>query len=83
MLNVTGKTKLLGIIGHPVGHSLSPVMQNTALSACGLDYIYVPFDVEPSRLSCAVSGLRALGISGFNVTIPHKVEIMAHLDVLD
>ena len=83
MLNVTGKTKLLGIIGHPVGHSLSPAMQNAALSACGLDYIYVPFDVEPVRLAGAVSGLRALGVSGFNVTIPHKVEIMALLDALD
>ncbi|NVN91538.1 MAG: shikimate dehydrogenase [Desulfuromonadales bacterium] len=83
MRNVTGNTKILAIIGHPVGHSLSPVMQNTALAACGLDYIYVPFDVAPDRLATSVSGLRALGVSGFNVTIPHKVEIMAHLDALD
>lgn len=83
MVNVNGKTKVLGIIGHPVGHSLSPVMQNTALADCGLDYVYVPFVVAPDQLACAVSGLRALGVSGFNVTIPHKVAIMAYLDDLD
>lgn len=83
MRNLTGKTKVLCIIGHPVGHSLSPIMQNAALAASGLDYIYVPFDVHPDRLEHAVAGMRALGVSGFNVTIPHKVEIMACLDALD
>jgi len=83
MIKLTGRTRVLGIIGHPVGHSLSPAMQNAALAARGLDYVYVPFDVEPVRLGRAVDGLRALGVSGFNVTIPHKVEILAHLDALD
>jgi len=83
MIKLTGRTRVLGIIGHPVGHSLSPAMQNAALAARGLDYVYVPFDVEPDRLGRAVDGLRALGVSGFNVTIPHKVEILAHLDALD
>jgi shikimate dehydrogenase len=83
MRNLTGKTKVLCIIGHPVGHSLSPAMQNAALAASGLDYIYVPFDVHPDRLEHAVAGMRALGVTGFNVTIPHKVDIMAYLDVLD
>lgn len=83
MHNVNGKTGILGIIGHPVGHSLSPAMQNAALAACGLNYIYVPFDVHPDRLGIAVKGLVALGVSGFNVTIPHKTSIIPCLDALD
>ena len=79
-MKITGKTKVLGIIGHPVAHSLSPLMQNAALKALGLDYIYVPFAVEPQNLSAAVNGLRALGIHGFNVTIPHKTAIIPLLD---
>src|SRR5664279_255766 len=83
MQDVNGKTGIFGIIGHPVRHSLSPAMQNAALAACGLNYIYVPFDVHPDRLGIAVDGLRALGVSGFNVTIPHKTSIIPYLDVLD
>ena len=80
---VNGTTKILGIIGHPVGHSLSPVMQNSALRASGLNYIYIPFEVDPESLGAAVTGLRALGVAGFNVTIPHKTQIIQHLDELD
>lgn len=79
---VTGKTRVYGIIGCPITHSLSPVMQNAALHAAAVDAIYVPFCVEPDQLSAAVSGLRALGVCGFNVTIPHKTSIMALLDGL-
>ncbi len=79
---ITGKTRVYGIIGHPVSHSLSPVMQNAALQAAGLDCVYLPFGVEPGRLADAVAGLRALNISGFNVTIPHKIKIMPLLDLL-
>jgi shikimate dehydrogenase len=81
MLN--GATKVLAIIGHPVEHSRSPAMQNAALAAGGLDYVYVPFSVPPERLDAAIAGLRALGVAGFNVTIPHKVAVMAYLDCLD
>jgi shikimate dehydrogenase len=79
-MRITGKTKVLGIIGHPVSHSLSPVMHNAAIEALGLDYVYVPFQVAPEHLSMAVHGLRALGVQGFNVTIPHKSAIMSLLD---
>ena len=79
-MKITGKTKVLGIIGYPVAHSLSPLMQNAALKALGLDYIYVPFAVEPQNLSIAVNGMRALGVHGFNVSIPHKTAIIPLLD---
>lgn len=82
-LHLRGTTKVLGIIGHPVRHSLSPLMQNAAIQACGLDYIYVPFDVAPENVAVAVAGLKALGVAGFNVTIPHKTAVMPYLDELD
>lgn len=80
MMTVTGTTRVLGIIGSPVGHSLSPVMQNAAIAALGIDYIYVPFPVEPEYLARAVEGLRRLGVWGFNVTIPHKTAVIQFLD---
>jgi shikimate dehydrogenase len=81
--DLNGTTRVLAIIGHPVSHSMSPVMQNAALRACGLNYIYVPFEVTPDSLGEAVAGLKALGVAGMNVTIPHKSEIMKYLDGLD
>ena len=77
---ITGKTRLIGIIGWPVEHSLSPAMNNAAFSALGLDYCYVPLPVAPGRLKGAVEGLQALGFVGANVTVPHKEAVMAHLD---
>jgi len=82
MTEITGKTRVLGIIGWPVAHSLSPLMQNAALQALGMDYIYVPFPVTPEALPVAVLGLRSLGVAGFNVTIPHKTTIIPLLDEL-
>ena len=81
-MNVTGKTRVLGIIGWPVGHSLSPLMQNAALAEMGLDYVYVPFPVREEDLGSAVRGLRGLGVAGFNVTIPHKTAVIPFLDRL-
>ena len=82
-MEITGKTKICGLIGDPVEHSMSPVMHNTAYEKLGLDYIYLPFRVAPEQLEAAVDGLRALNVCGFNVTIPHKVAVIPMLDGLD
>lgn len=73
---ITGKTKLLGVIGHPVDHSLSPVMHNAAIAHLGVDYVYLPFPVHPDCLQQALTGFAAIGLQGFSVTIPHKRAIM-------
>ena len=70
-------------MGHPVAHSLSPRMHNASFAADGVDYTYVALDVPPERLESAVSGLAALGFAGFNVTMPHKENIIPFLDELD
>ncbi|GED53771.1 shikimate dehydrogenase [Brevibacillus borstelensis] len=80
---ITSKTHLVGLFGHPVSHSQSPLMHNAAFAEAGLDYVYMTFDVAPERLSEAVAGIRSLGIKGVNVTIPHKVAIMPMLDEID
>lgn len=77
---VSGKTNVVGIMGFPVAHSLSPLMHNAAFEALALDFVYVPFAVPPHLLASAVNGLKSLGVSGFNVTIPHKSAIIPHLD---
>jgi shikimate dehydrogenase len=82
---LTGKTTVVGLIGWPVSHSVSPPMHNAAFTALGLDWCYVPLPVptEPSeRIGEAVRGLRALGLRGANVTIPHKQAVMPYLDQL-
>ena len=80
---ITGKTKLLGVIGHPIEHSLSPKMHNAAIAHLGLDYIYLPFPIKPEDLEVAVAGLAAIGVIGFNVTIPHKQAILPLLAQID
>jgi len=72
--------KVVGLIGYPLGHSVSPAMHNAAFKELGLDFEYVPFEVEPKDLAEALKGLRALHIAGFNVTIPHKESIVPLLD---
>ena len=69
---ITGATRLAGVMGWPVTHSLSPQMHNAAFAALGLDWAYVPFPVRPERLADAVAGLVALGFAGCNATVPHK-----------
>ena len=75
-LTIKGTTQLLGVIGYPVKHSMSPIMHNVAIATLGLDYAYVPFPIEPERLKVAVDGFAAVGLRGFNITIPHKQTIM-------
>jgi shikimate dehydrogenase len=83
MSSITGKTKICGIIGDPIEHTMSPAMHNAAFSALGLDYTYLPFRVRQEELPGAIAGMRALNIIGLNVTIPHKVDVIPLLDRLE
>jgi shikimate dehydrogenase len=80
---IDGKTRLTGLIGWPVSHSLSPAMHNAAAAALGLDLVYLPLAVHPDQLAAAVRGLVALGFLGANVTVPHKEAVLPLLDALD
>jgi shikimate dehydrogenase len=80
---VSGKTRICGLIGDPVEHSMSPAMQNAAFRELALDYVYVPFRVKSTELGQAIAGMRALNIRGLNVTVPHKVAVVQFLDKLD
>ena len=80
---ITGKTRICGLIGNPIGHSMSPVMHNAAFSSMGLDYIYLPFRVERDKLASAIDGLRAFNMRGLNVTIPYKVAVIPFLNELE
>ncbi len=71
------------IIGDPVQHSLSPIMQNSAFSALGIKSSYISFRVPNRELKTSIESLKSIGIAGFNVTIPHKISILPYLDVLD
>ena len=77
---ITGATRLVGLIGNPVEHSLSPAMHNAAFAARGLDWAYVPLPVEDGSVDDAVRGLAALGFAGANVTAPHKGAAAAAAD---
>ncbi|HQE92688.1 MAG TPA: shikimate dehydrogenase [Anaerolineae bacterium] len=77
---INGRTQLVGVIGWPVEHSLSPAMHNAALTALGLNWCYVAMPVRPGEVVTAVHGLAALGFRGCNVTVPHKQAVMAALD---
>ncbi|MEA2508236.1 MAG: shikimate dehydrogenase [Actinomycetota bacterium] len=72
---MTGATRVVGIIGWPVSHSLSPVIHGAAFDALDMDWVYVPLPVPPGSVPAAVAGLPALGLAGANVTMPHKTEI--------
>ena len=78
-----GSIRTYCIIGDPIHYSLSPGMQNAAFAALGLNCTYIAFRVPPSELKESVESLRSINIAGFNVTVPHKVEVMKHLDELD
>jgi len=83
MVAPSAPARVVGIIGDPVAHSLSPRMHTAAFEALGLEWRYLAFRVLPARLEDAVRGIRALGLAGVNVTTPHKETIMALLDGIE
>ena len=80
---ISGRTRICGIIGDPIEHTMSPVMHNAAFENKGVDYVYLAFRVKKEELGKAIEGMRALNIRGLNVTIPHKVAVIQFLDELD
>lgn len=76
--SITGHTGLCALLGSPVAHSISPAMHNEAFRLLGLDFAYLAFDVDTDHLKTAVDGLKALGVRGFNLTMPDK-NLMATL----
>ena len=83
MIEIRGTTTLVGLLGWPTSHSLSPPMQNAGFAALGLDWAYVPLPTPPELLADAVQGLAAMGFAGANVTIPHKQAVLELCDELD
>jgi shikimate dehydrogenase len=79
---ITGATRVVGVIGDPVAHSRSPAMHNAAFDAVGLDWVYLAFPVERGRGGAAVRAIRALGLVGLNVTMPHKADAATACDDL-
>ncbi len=82
-MKISGRTRVCGIIGDPVEHSLSPVMQNAAFEELNLDLVYVAFRVRREELRGAIIGLKNLGLLGLNVTMPHKNNVLKELDEID
>jgi len=83
MIPVTAATRLFAVLGRPVRHSLSPVMQTEAFEAAGIDARYLAFEVEPERLDAALAGAAAMGFGGLNVTLPLKERALLLADSLD
>ena len=82
-MKISGKTKVYGIVGYPVRHSLSPVFQNEAFKHFSVDAVYVPFEVNPERFKEAFLGLYALGVCGVNITLPFKEKACELCHLLD
>ncbi|MEW6447061.1 MAG: shikimate dehydrogenase [Bacillota bacterium] len=79
-LRINGETRVTGIFGDPVAHTLSPAMHNSAFAALGLNFVYLPFHVTKDGLGAAIAAVRALGIAGVNITVPHKEDVLPYLD---
>jgi shikimate dehydrogenase len=82
-MGISGKTRVCGVIGDPIEHTLSPIMHNAAFEALKLDYVFLAFKVKPAEVGNAMSGMRALTIHGLNVTMPHKSAVIKYLDEVD
>lgn len=83
MMDITGKTRVCGVIGDPIEHTLSPVMHNAAFDALKLDYAFLAFRVKSAGVENCMNGMRAFNIRGLNVTMPHKSAVMKFLDRID
>ena len=77
---ISGTTRVAAVIGSPVRHSLSPAIHNAAFAANGLDWVYTAFEVAPGAAVAALDGMRAFGIAGLSVTMPHKEAVASAVD---
>ena len=82
-MKINTDTKLLGLLGYPLGQSLSSSMQNMAFKECSLNKIYIPIEVMPENLDVVVRGISKMNFDGFNITKPYKVDIIKYLDEID
>ncbi len=82
-MKISGRTKVCCVIGDPVEHTLSPAIHNAAFEELNLDFVYLAFRVRREELKDAILGARSLNIHGLNVTMPHKIAVMEHLDEID
>ncbi|WP_340645698.1 shikimate dehydrogenase [Phenylobacterium sp.] len=82
MTRITGATKVAGVVGQPIAHSMSPILHNAWLAAAGLDGVYVPFAVTPEAFAAFVGGLRGGSVAGLNVTVPFKTQALALADTV-
>jgi len=82
-MEISGKTRVCGVIGDPIEHTLSPIIHNAAFEALGIDYFFLAFKVKSAEVENAVRGMRALSILGLNVTMPHKNAVTKYLDEID
>ncbi len=83
MNRINGKTKLIGVFGNPIEHTMSPFIHNALTRELGLNIIYLPFHIKEGKLKEAVIGAQALGLVGNNITVPYKLDVMKFVDVLD
>lgn len=82
-MEINAKTKVCGLIGWPVGHSVSPVIHNSLAEIYDRNLVYVPLPVEPGKLQAAIAGAEAFGFAGMNVTVPYKSEVIPYLKAID
>lgn len=82
MTPITGATRVAGVVGQPIGHSMSPILHNAWLAAAGLDGVYVPFAVTAEAFAAFVNGLRGGSVAGLNVTVPFKTQALALADTV-
>ena len=80
---ITLNTKFIGLLGYPLSFAFSPIMHNSMFEKLGLDYYYIPFEVEKEELEDTVNGMRHMNFAGFNVTKPNKVRVLKYLDEID